>query len=315
MSTPNHSTHADRADPAATPPIRATVYVGRWPDIPAVEAPGWPKGTFSPTTSTIITGATEAVLVDAQYLKDDVRHLGDLIERIGKSLTTIYITHAHADHYLGLGPLLERFPNARCVALPSVIEAMKQTMELQDLQWEMLFGNATVKGGPLPAPLEGDTLYVDGSPIRIIEVKQADINPSSIVHVPAIGVVVAGDVIYNEIHAMLGLSTPEQWHDWLGTVDIVENLHPRMIVAGHRRPDGNDYAVDSMIAQTRSYIQDFAAAFEAAKTVDDLVSAMTAKYPHHGNLWTLQFSASSVINSHNGGGPPGKSPSWRGRRD
>jgi glyoxylase-like metal-dependent hydrolase (beta-lactamase superfamily II) len=315
MGAANHSTNADRADPTATPPIRATIYVGCWPDIPAVEAPGWPKGTFSPTTSTIITGANEAVLVDAQYLKDDVRHLGDLIERIGKSLTTIYITHAHADHYLGLGPLLERFPNARCVALPSVIEAMKQTMELQDLQWERLFGQATVKGGPLPAPLEGDTLYVDGSPIRVIEVNQADINPTSIVHVPAIGVVVAGDAIYNEIHPMLGLSTPEQWQDWLGTIDIVENLHPRMIVAGHRRPDGNDYAVDSMIAQTRSYIRDFAAAFEAAKTADDLVSAMTAKYPHHGNLWTLQFSASRVINSDNEGGSPGRLASWRGRRD
>jgi hypothetical protein len=70
-----------------------------------------------------------------------------------------------------------------------------------------------------------------------------------------------------------------------------------------------------MIAQTRSYIQDFAAAFESAKTADDLVSAMTAKYPHHGNQWTLQFSASRVIKGHNGGGPPGKSPSWRGRRD
>ena len=108
----------------------------------------------------------------------------------------------------------------------------------------------------MPAPLDGDTLYVDGSLIPIIEVKQADINPTSIVHVPAIGMVVAGDGIYNEIRAILGLSTPEQWKDWLGTIDIVENLHPRMIVAGHRRPDGDDYAVDSMIAQTRSYIRD-----------------------------------------------------------
>lgn len=57
------------------------------------------------------------------------------------------------------------------MTLPNVIEAMKQTMELQDLQWEMLFDDAIVKRGPLPAPLEGDTLYVDGSPIRIIEVK------------------------------------------------------------------------------------------------------------------------------------------------
>jgi hypothetical protein len=119
--------------------------------------------------------------------------------------------------------------------------------------------------------------------------------------VPAIDVVVAGDAIYNEIHAMLGLSTPQQWHDWLDTVDIVENLRPKMIVAGHRRPDGDDYAVDAMISQTRSYIKDFAASFELAETADDLVAAMTEKYPHHGNLWTLEFSALNVITLRDGG--------------
>lgn len=100
----------------------------------------------------------------------------------------------------------------------------------------MLFGEAAVRGTRLAEPIEDDMLYVDGSPLRIIEVKQADINPSSIVHVPDIDVVVAGDAIYNEIHQMLALSTPQEWQDWLGTVDVVENLHPRMIVAGHRRP-------------------------------------------------------------------------------
>jgi glyoxylase-like metal-dependent hydrolase (beta-lactamase superfamily II) len=295
MSTEIRSVDTDQVDPTASPPIRATVYVGRWPDIPAVDVPDWPKGKFSPTTSTLISGATEAVLVDAQYLKDDVRDLEDLIERTGKKLTTIYITHAHADHYLGLGPLLERFPDARGVALPSVVEAMKQTMELQETQWGMLFGDAAVRGTRLPEPIEDDVLYVDGSPLRIIEVRQADTNPSSIIHVPDIDVVVAGDAIYNEIHQMLALSTPQEWRDWLGTVDVVENLHPRMIVAGHRRPDGDDYAVNRMIHQTRSYINDFAEAPEIAKTAGDLVSVMTAKYPHHGNLWTLQLSASTAI--------------------
>lgn len=301
VNTKIHSENTDHARHASSPPIRATVYVGRWPDIPAVEVPGTPTGKFSPTTSTIISGETEAVLIDAQYLKDDIRDLGDLIERIGKTLTTIYITHPHADHYLGLGPLLERFPGARCVALPNVIEEMKQTMELQDLQWELLFGDACVRSGPLPEPIEDSTLYVDGSPLHIMEVKQADISPTTIVHVPVIDVVVAGDAIYNEIHAMLGLSTPEQWREWLETIDIVENLKPKMIVAGHRRPDGDDYAVEAMISQTRSYIEDFAAAFEMAKTADDLVAAMTSKYPHHGNLWTLEFSALNVMSLRDGG--------------
>jgi glyoxylase-like metal-dependent hydrolase (beta-lactamase superfamily II) len=285
----------DTRSPAASPPIRATVYVGRWPEIPVGDWPEIPTGKFSPTTATLVTGASEAVLIDALYLKDDVRDLGDLIERTGKRLTTIYITHAHADHYLGLGPLLERFPSAKCVALPHVIDAMKETMELQKQQWAMLFGDACVPAGPLPDPIAGMTLSVDGSPLNIIEVKQADINPTTIVHIPEIDVVVAGDSIYNEIHPMLGLSTPEEWQHWLETVEFVEKLRPRMIVAGHRRPDGDDHAVETMIAETRAYIQDFAAAYEVAKDVEDLVTIMATKYPNHGNLWTLQFSAASAI--------------------
>ncbi|SPM37177.1 Glyoxylase or a related metal-dependent hydrolase, beta-lactamase superfamily II [Mycobacterium rhizamassiliense] len=299
MSIDIHSADAAQVDPTASPPIRATVYVGRWPDIPALPLMGIPKGTFSPTTSTIISGASEAILIDTQYLKQDIHDLGDLIERTGKRLTTIYITHPHADHYLGLAALLERFPSSRCVALPHVVESMRETMEMQNLQWERLFGAATVKGGPLPEPIENTPLYVDGSPVNIIAVEQADINPTTIVHIPEIDVVVAGDAIYNEIHPMLGLSTPDEWQSWLATVRFVENLHPRMIVAGHRRPDGDDYAVAAMIAQTRSYITDFAAAFEIAETAADLVAAMTAKYPHHGNLWTLQFSASDAIERRN----------------
>nr|WP_271211276.1 MBL fold metallo-hydrolase [Rhodococcus wratislaviensis]GLK37147.1 MBL fold metallo-hydrolase [Rhodococcus wratislaviensis] len=290
--------NTDTNSPAV--PIRATVFVSRWPNVPAVEFPGIPNGTFSPTTAILVSGATEVVLIDALYLKDDVQDLGDLIERTGKKLTTIYITHDHADHYLGFAPLLERFPEAKCVALPHVIESMKETMELQTMQWGLLFGDAVVPSGPVPDPLEGHTLYVDGSPLHIIEVKQADVHSTTIVHIPEIDAVIAGDSIYNEIHPMLGLSTPAEWQDWLETVDVVEKLQPKMIVCGHRRPDGDDRVVDTMIAQTRAYIQDFAAAYSVAKDADDLVDIMTAKYPHHGNVWTLQFSAINAIAARDG---------------
>ncbi|QTI71292.1 MBL fold metallo-hydrolase [Gordonia polyisoprenivorans] len=282
-------------------PLHATVYVGRWPEIPAVEVPGIPTGRFSPTTSVLISGPTEAILVDAQYLKDDVRDLGDLIERTGKSLTTIYITHAHADHYGGARELQERFPNARTVALPDVIQNLEDTLEMQTAQWAMLFGDKCVSLDHRPEPIEGRTLHVDGFSVDIIQVKQADINPTSIVHVPEIGLVVAGDAIYNEIHPMLGLSTPEQWNDWLATIDLVESLEPRMIVAGHRRPDGDDYAVADMITETRSYIEDFAAECSVAADADALIEKMVSKYPTHGNRWTLEFSALSVISQRDTG--------------
>lgn len=288
---------------SVTPPIRATVYVGRWPEIPS-PFPGTETGTFSPTTSTIVSGPTEVVLIDTQYLKDDVRDLGDLIERTGKTLTTIYVTHAHPDHYFGIDSLMERFPEAKCIALPHIVEAIKETREEHAEQWVQMFGDTSVTCNALPDPFDGDTFFVDGSPLKIIEVEQADINPTTIVHIPAIDAVVAGDAIYNEIHPMLGLSTAEEWQDWLGTVDLVENLKPRMIVAGHRRPDGDDLAVDMMIQQTRSYIKEFAVAYDLAKDAQDLIGIMSAKFPYHGNAWTLWFSAFNAIEARTSAGAP-----------
>ena len=306
MTTLNTDPDTTRAS-VQTPPVRATVFTGRWPSIPVVEMPGFPSGRFSPTTATLVTGPTEAVLIDALYLKDDVRDLGDLIERTGKKLTTIYITHAHQDHYLGFAALLERFPEATCVALPQVVHAIKETMDLQTMQWTLMFGDKCVPAGPVPDPMEGHTLYVDGTPLEIIEVEQADIHPSTIVHIPSIDVVIAGDSIYHEIHPMLGLSTPEEWEAWLETIDLVESLRPQRVITGHRRPDGDDREVAAMIAETRSYLRDFKTAFDAAEQPEEIVRAITSKYPNHANPWTLEFSARNAIQSRLTGDPGGHS--------
>ena len=75
-------------------------------------------GEFSPTTSTLLAGPTEAVLVDTQYLESDVAEVARRIQTSGRTLTTIYLTHAHADHYFGAEWLLAHYPQARAVAVP-----------------------------------------------------------------------------------------------------------------------------------------------------------------------------------------------------
>ena len=84
------------------------------------------SGTFSPTSSTLITGETDAVLVDAQHIRSDVRALSDMIAKTGKRLTTIYVTHGHADHWYGIGQLVRRFPSARAVTTAGVIEYIEK---------------------------------------------------------------------------------------------------------------------------------------------------------------------------------------------
>jgi glyoxylase-like metal-dependent hydrolase (beta-lactamase superfamily II) len=249
------------------------------------------RGTFSPTTSTLLAGRSESVLIDAQYIDSDIMALGDLIEESGTKLTTIFVTHGHADHYLGIGTLLERFPDVRPVATPGVVDQIKGTLDIQSRQWSAMFGDAGVKPTVLPEPMAGDVIDLEGTELRVIEVGQGDIRPSTVVHIPAIDTVVSGDVVYNQIHAMLGLSGPYEWHNWIESINRVEQLRPTTIVAGHKKPEASDQAVDAMLDGTRSYISDFADAAQTAGDARELVATMLAKYEALGNPWTLEFSA------------------------
>jgi glyoxylase-like metal-dependent hydrolase (beta-lactamase superfamily II) len=267
--------------------LRAEVFIG--PFLPFEQG----KGTFAATTSTLVCGSSEAVLIDAQHIRSDVAALGDLIERTGRRLTTIYATHGHADHWYGAGELVARFPEARVVATPPVVEYIHQAAEVEGQQWAAMFGDRVAKPTVVPEQLDGPTLELEGHELQIVEVGQGDIRPSTVVHIPAIETVVAGDVVYNQIHAMLGLSGPSGWERWLQSLDAIEKLSARMIVAGHRKPESSDYDASRMLDETRSYISDFAEGAQRLDSAEELVKLMKSKYPDFGNRWTLHFSAQS----------------------
>jgi glyoxylase-like metal-dependent hydrolase (beta-lactamase superfamily II) len=251
--------------------------------------------TFSPTTSTLVAGESESVLVDAQFIEAEVSALGDVIEQTGKKLTAIYVTHAHADHYFGLGQLTSRFPDARPVTTASVLASINATLDDQVKQWTAMFGEANAQPTVVPASLQGDVIDLEGHELRVIEVGQGDIAPSTVVHIPALDAVIAGDVAYNRIHPMLGLSGPDGWPAWIDSLDQIERLGPKTIVAGHKRPDASDDDVATILDGTRGYIRDFREAVAASDSANEVVEIMKAKYEDYGNLTTLLFSASAAF--------------------
>jgi glyoxylase-like metal-dependent hydrolase (beta-lactamase superfamily II) len=252
-------------------------------------------GTFSPTTATIVTGPTEAVLVDTLYTPDDVERLAQAVEATGKTLTTIYITHAHFDHYFGLGALLERFPGARGVALPSVAQLIRETHEAARALAEHWLPGKTVDSTALPEGLEGSTILVDGHELHAIEVGQGDIPHSTVLHVPSIAAVVAGDVVYNGVHQMLGVSAPDDWRRWIESVDKIAALDPKVVVAGHKREDLADGDVHAILDGTRNYIRAFIEELADADSAEALVARMTERFADRINVATLQFSAAAAI--------------------
>ncbi|MDQ8701122.1 MBL fold metallo-hydrolase [Streptomyces sp. LHD-70] len=261
---------------------------------PLRDLPG--GGSFSPTTATLVMGPTEAVLIDTGYAREDVDEIAARVTRHGKALSAICITHAHPDHYLGLGALLKRFPDAKPVAAPPVADAIRRGLEAARTTWRARFEGLALDNTIVPEPLDGSRLTVDGEVLHVMTIGQGDIPDNTVVHVPCIDAVVAGDVVYNGVHPFLGASGPDEWPQWIASIDAIAALSPRRVVAGHKRPELPDDDLVASLGATRSYIAEFIQAVDQADSARDVISRMLDLYPDHANPSALISAAKAAIN-------------------
>jgi glyoxylase-like metal-dependent hydrolase (beta-lactamase superfamily II) len=256
-------------------------------------APGASEWTWSPTSATLISGEHDAVLVDALLTVDQANGLAAWIADHGKNLTAVYITHGHGDHWFGLGVLLERFPEARAFALPAVIEQMRQGSTPEALAlWNSLFPGEIPDDLVLAEPLSDHTIDLEGHDLVAVELGHTDTDVTTCLHVPDIGLVVAGDAVYNDVHQYLRESSPEGRREWIAALDTIASLHPRAVIAGHQRAGRHDGP--EIIEETRRYIRDFDRAVESAESARDLYDQLLALYPERVNPGMLWWSARTL---------------------
>jgi glyoxylase-like metal-dependent hydrolase (beta-lactamase superfamily II) len=234
---------------------------------------------FDPITSTLIFGEHDAVLVDAMMTLAEAEALADWVALHNCNLETIYITHAHFGHFYGLGILLNRFPGARAIATPKTLNAMQIYLSppVKRLARRMFTGQVPTKL-VAPEPYEHDTFTLEGRELRIIEQGHTDSAETTSLHVPSIGLIVAGDVVYNQCRVYVGDTTPESRKDWIADLDRLATLNPTMVVAGHKKPGAPDSP--SAIQDTKRYLEDFDRVQKTAKSDQELFDKMTELYPH-----------------------------------
>jgi glyoxylase-like metal-dependent hydrolase (beta-lactamase superfamily II) len=233
---------------------------------------------FDPITSTLIFGEYDAVLVDAMTTVAEAEALADWVALHNRNLETIYITHAHFDHFYGLSILLERFPGARAIATPNAVNAMQMsfTPPVERLARRLFPGQVPTKL-VAPEPYEHDTFTLEGHELRIIEQGRTDSPDSTSLYVPSIGLIVAGDVVYNQCRIYVGDTTPESRKNWIADLDRLAALKPRMVVAGHKKSGAPDSP--AAIEETKRYLEDFDRVQKTATSDQDLFDQMTALYP------------------------------------
>ncbi|WP_262061843.1 hypothetical protein [Streptomyces sp. STR69] len=136
---------------------------------------------------------------------------------------------------------MEQYPGARAFALPEVVEDMahQSSPEVLKAVWRAWFPEQIPERLVLAEPLEGEVLTVGGAEVRPVRLGHTDSDKTTCLHVPDLGLVVAGDVIYNNVHLMLAASDADGRDEWLRALDTVEALVPTAFAAW-MSTDAND---------------------------------------------------------------------------
>lgn len=258
--------------------------------------PGFEEATWPPSTSTLISGDGGGLLVDCLITEQEGRELAAWVSSHEGELRYIYITHPHADHFLGLPEILAAFPDAEPVALAESIPAMEEQISPGYMQvWGQFFPGQLTSKPVAPAPLAGTAIPLGGSAATLIPVGTSDTGHSSVVHVPSLSLVVSGDVVYNQTHMWLQGSTPDSRASWARALDTVAELDAQTIIAGHRSPRAADDDARRQIAECRRYLADFEEALQRSSATDELIGAMMAAYPDLANPYTLWVAAYDLL--------------------
>ena len=241
--------------------LHADVYLAPpLPVVPSIPLPYNLPALWTPTTSTLIHSAHSAVLVDPQFTIAGANAVADWITATipNKTLEYIYITHGHGDHFLGFTTILSRFPSAVPIATKGVLKHMEEQIESPLWEnWESWFpGDQLIKPSLSPVQtLTGSlTIELEDHILQAVPVGHSDTNASTVLWVPDLSLVVAGDAVYNGgLQYLAETLTPAARGEWLDALKRIDALNPKSIVTGHKRPGAVDGAWT--LQWTRQYIE------------------------------------------------------------
>jgi glyoxylase-like metal-dependent hydrolase (beta-lactamase superfamily II) len=237
--------------------------------------------------SVIVSGKTDAVLIDAQFTLADAEKVAQEIKASGKKLTAIFVSHGDPDFYFGLEVFKKYFPEVTAYASPATVEHIKATAQKKLEVWGERLGKNITSNVILPQVLKGNSIELEGQQLEIIGLEEFP--NKTFVWIPSIKAVVGGiNVFGTTFHLwMADAQTADARKSWISVLDKISALKPEIVIPAHA--NSNSPFDITAVNQTKNYIQFYEEALKTNKTSEALILALKSKYP------TLTFETALQI--------------------
>jgi len=252
-----------------------------------------PDDQFS-VNSVIVEGDHEVMLVDAQLTKTSAEKVLHEIKETKKPLSIIYITHEHADHFLGLEVFKGAYPGVRIIATSAVVGRINKVYREKLDKWQKILGSGASSQVVEISKFDGSYIDFEGSRIQVIKDIQGDTDQNTMLWIPGQRILIAGDVLFDDIHVYTAETDSKARAKWLDTLRKVRELEPSVVVPGHSKV-GAALDASTAIDFTERYLLAFNEELKTAKDPEGLINAMKEKFPSAGLLLALERGAKANV--------------------
>ncbi len=240
--------------------------------------------------SVILLGAHEAMLVDAQLTKSGALKVLEELRKSGKKLTLIYVTHAHADHFLGLDVFEAAYPGVKIIAVPEVARGIRAVYREKLDKWKRLLGRDASTRMIAVSPYDRKVIQFDGVTIDIVRHVDADMRDGTMLWIPSRRTLISGDVTFLDMHVYTPETDRQVRNRWLATLREIRARQPALVIPGHSKV-GAVLEGTAAVEFTETYLKIFDEELARSRSAAELIGRMKAKFPTAELLLSVERGA------------------------
>jgi len=246
------------------------------------------------TNSVIIEGTREVMLVDAQLTKTNAEKVLHEIRETKRPLSIIYLTHEHADHFLGLEVFKEAYPGVRIIANSAVTDRINKVYQEKVDKWKKILGPDATSQVVAIEKFDGNFIEFENSKIELLKNVQGDTDENTMLWLPGQRMLIAGDVLFNNMHVYTAETDSKARGKWLNSINKIRELKPSVVIPGHSKV-GAPLDASSAVVFTENYLLAFDEELKKAKDADSFINTMKERFPSADLFLALERGAQANV--------------------
>jgi len=246
------------------------------------------------TNSVILEGTHEVMLIDAQLTKTNAERVLQEIKGTKKPLSLIYISHEHADHFLGLEVFKEAYPRVRIIANSAVVDRINKVYREKIDKWKTILGSGATSQVVAIEKFDGNFIRFESSKIEVLKNIQGDTDENTMLWIPGERILITGDVLFNNMHVYTAETDSKAREKWLNSLNRIRELKPSVVIPGHSKV-GAPLDATTAVDFTEKYLLVFEEELKKAKDPDGLINTMKERFPSADLLLAIERGAKANV--------------------